>query len=169
MQLRHLTVALVFCIALACLPGCNFLERNSFGLLSRNEPTQNAQPHESFQSQNYQHAASSRHASKETTKVAIEPRPSIAPPKKERIEVIWEIPASPVDGYILKYGPTPENLSNSVEVQTATIEQINDPTHGKVYRYVLRNVPTEQKLFVSMASKKDGIASPFSAPFQVGE
>lgn len=81
---------------------------------------------------------------------------------KQGIEVTWEMPSEPVDGFIIRYGSSPNSLSKEVTVSSHDIKEERDPEFGPVYRYLIRDVENAQKLFVSIAAVKGQSVSNFS-------
>jgi len=81
---------------------------------------------------------------------------------KQGIEVTWEIPSEPVDGFIIRYGSSPSSLSKEVTLSSRDIKEERDPEFGPVYRYLIRDVENAQKLFVSIAAVKGQSVSNFS-------
>ncbi|MEY4669051.1 MAG: hypothetical protein RL518_1750 [Pseudomonadota bacterium] len=81
---------------------------------------------------------------------------------KQGIEVTWETPSEPVDGFIIRYGSSPNALTKEVTISAADIREVNDPEYGPVYRYLIRDVENAQKLFVSIAAVKGQAVSNFS-------
>lgn len=81
---------------------------------------------------------------------------------KQGIEVTWEMPSEPVDGFIIRYGSSPGALSKEVTISSRDIKEERDPEFGPVYRYLIRDVETAQKLFVSIAAVKGQSISNFS-------
>lgn len=81
---------------------------------------------------------------------------------KQGIEVTWEMPSEPVDGFIIRYGSSPSSLSKEVTISARDIKEERDPEFGPVYRYLIRDVENAQKLFVSIAAVKGQSISNFS-------
>jgi hypothetical protein len=81
---------------------------------------------------------------------------------KHGIEVTWEMPSEPVDGFIIRYGSSPSSLSKEVTISARDIKEERDPEFGPVYRYLIRDVENAQKLFVSIAAVKGQSISNFS-------
>lgn len=81
---------------------------------------------------------------------------------KQGIEVTWEMPSEPVDGFIIRYGSSPNSLSKEVTISARDIKEERDPEFGPVYRYLIRDVENAQKLFVSIAAVKGQSISNFS-------
>jgi hypothetical protein len=81
---------------------------------------------------------------------------------KQGIEVTWEMPSEPVDGFIIRYGSSPGTLSKEVTISARDIKEERDPEFGPVYRYLIRDVENAQKLFVSIAAVKGQNVSNFS-------
>lgn len=78
------------------------------------------------------------------------------------IEVTWEVPGEPVDGFIIRYGDSPTTLSREVTISSTDIREENDPEFGPVYRYLIRDAADAQRLFVSIAAVKGQAVSNFS-------
>jgi hypothetical protein len=81
---------------------------------------------------------------------------------QQGIEVTWETPSEPVDGFIIRYGSSPSSLTKEVTISSADIREVNDPEYGPVYRYLIRDVESSKKLFVSIAAVKGQSISNFS-------
>ena len=81
---------------------------------------------------------------------------------KQGIEVTWETPSEPVDGFIIRYGSSPNSLTKEVTLSTTDIREVNDPEYGPVYRYLIRDVENAKKLFISIAAVKGQAVSNFS-------
>ena len=81
---------------------------------------------------------------------------------KQGIEVTWETPSEPVDGFIIRYGNSPTSLTKEVTISATDIREVKDPEYGPVYRYLIRDVENAKKLFVSIAAVKGQSVSDFS-------
>lgn len=81
---------------------------------------------------------------------------------KQGIEVLWETPSEPVDGFIIRYGSSPNSLTKEVTLSATDIKEVNDPEYGPVYRYLIRDVENAKKLYVSIAAVKGQVVSDFS-------
>ena len=68
------------------------------------------------------------------------------------VEVLWEIPQKSVDGFVVRYGYNREALDGQVKLAAGEVEKLDDPVHGLVYHYVLRNVPPDKKVFVTVSA-----------------
>jgi hypothetical protein len=86
-----------------------------------------------------------------------------APPaKKQGIEITWEVPGDPVDGFIIRYGNVPSALTKEVTISMSDIRQERDPEFGPVFRYLIRDIAPTDKIFVSIAAVKGNEVSNFS-------
>lgn len=81
---------------------------------------------------------------------------------KQGIEILWETPSEPVDGFIIRYGSSPTSLTKEVTISASDIREVNDPEYGPVFRYLIRDVENSSKLFVSIAAVKGQSVSDFS-------
>ena len=80
------------------------------------------------------------------------------------IEVTWEVPSDPVDGFVLRYGEDRANLSKEATILRSELREERDPQYGPVYRYILSNIPSSGVVYVSVASFKGDTVSDFSEP-----
>jgi hypothetical protein len=86
-----------------------------------------------------------------------------APPaKKQGIEITWEAPGDPVDGFIIRYGNVPSALTKEVTISMSDIRQERDPEYGPVFRYLIRDIAPTDRIFVSIAAVKGNEVSSFS-------
>lgn len=91
-----------------------------------------------------------------------------APAKSQQgIEIAWKVPSEPVDGYVIRYGATPDSLQNEVRVSIIEIREEQDPELGPVFRYLIRGVQGSKRLFVSIAAFKGDVVSNFSDVLEV--
>lgn len=106
----------------------------------------------------------------EVPAVAPSPTPTpetLANPKVSDVEIVWEIPREPVSKYIIYYGSAPDKLDKQVTVDTNELEQLDDAAAGFVYRYDLKNIPNNQKLYISISSVTANGESVRSSPIEV--
>jgi hypothetical protein len=82
--------------------------------------------------------------------------------ENKQVEILWALPETPVDAYILRYGYDKENLSEELRIAADEVEIIEVEEYGKVNRFLLRHLPPGQSVFVSLASERAGKVSKFS-------
>ena len=89
-------------------------------------------------------------------------RPVESPlPEITDIEVIWEVPSEPVDGFIVRYGNAREALSVEKRVRVDELQKLDDSERGPVYRYLIRGIPSTERIFLTVtAFKGDAISVP---------
>lgn len=75
------------------------------------------------------------------------------------IEVIWEIPKTPVDGFIIEYGRPGSTSHKRERVQTIQLERFDHPRFGYVYRHTLRGVPSTNEVEVFIRAYRDEAVS----------
>jgi hypothetical protein len=80
----------------------------------------------------------------------------------EGIEITWEVPGEPVDGFVIRYGQSRGALSNEVKIAAGDLREESDPEYGPVYRYLIKDVSNATPLFVSIAAYKGDRISNFS-------
>ena len=83
------------------------------------------------------------------------------------IEVMWEIPNKEVDGFILRYGFSKNNLSKEVHLKRTELETYTDQEFGEVFRYILQDIPSAQSIYLQLANKIGDQVSPFSEVFEL--
>lgn len=101
---------------------------------------------------------------KESSPVAIE---SSALPEASSVEVIWEVPSKEVEGFVLRYGYSRENLSQEIRLRRDEVESYTDQEFGRVYRYILRDIPSTQPLYLQLANTIGEQTSSFSEIFEL--
>lgn len=112
---------------------------------------ENAQDAESEAERLAASAALQKKASQNKTTPALTP--------KTAVEVIWKAPEESVLRYHLHWGLTRGQLDRKRRIPMSAIEQTNDPKHGLIYKYILRNVPQGKRIFISLiAENKFGIS-----------
>jgi hypothetical protein len=82
--------------------------------------------------------------------------------KLSGIEVMWEVPSDPVDGFVIRYGEERDKLNREATIFRSELREENDSDYGPVYRYVLRDVPSGSRIFVAVAAFKGEAVSEFS-------
>ncbi len=83
------------------------------------------------------------------------------------IEVVWEVPAEPVEGFIVRYGDAYEALTEERRLAINELERIDDPARGRLYRHVIEGVSTNRRVFLTIAAFSGGQESPPSRVFEV--
>lgn len=101
---------------------------------------------------------------KESSPVAIE---SSDLPEATSVEVIWEVPSKEVEGFVLRYGYSRENLSHEIQLRRDEVESYTDQEFGRVYRYILRDIPSTQPLYLQLANTIGDQTSSFSEVFEL--
>jgi hypothetical protein len=86
---------------------------------------------------------------------------------KQGIEFTWEVPSESVDGFIIRYGSSPNSLSKEITISATDIREEKDPEHGPVYRYLVRDVEGNGPLFWSIAAVTGQSISNFSDVLEV--
>jgi len=87
--------------------------------------------------------------------------------RPSNVEVIWAMPAQPVDGFVLHYGLQKELLDRKVKLPAENLEMHSDPGKGLVYRYVLQDVAPDKPVFVAVSAFASGQESPPSDVYEV--
>ena len=80
------------------------------------------------------------------------------------VEILWLIPNEPTEGYILSYGFNENNLDNKIKLISSELQEVTDPVYNKVYRYVLRNIPRNQVIYLQLTAFN---RSNFSLPSKI--
>jgi hypothetical protein len=95
-----------------------------------------------------------------------ERQPSASSPLVEKkasgVEVTWEVPSDPVDGFVIRYGQDRSQLTKEVTLLLSELREERDSHYGPVYRYIIRNLTSDEPLYVSVAAFKGETVSDFS-------
>ncbi|MFM1849067.1 MAG: hypothetical protein RL417_2541 [Pseudomonadota bacterium] len=83
------------------------------------------------------------------------------------IEVLWEVPTEPIDGFIVRFGEAHEALTNERRLSLEDIERVEDRERGRLYRYVISDIPNAQRVFLSISAVKGAAESPPSKVFEI--
>jgi hypothetical protein len=78
------------------------------------------------------------------------------------IEVTWEVPSEPVDGFVIRYGEDRTQLVKETTILISELREERDSQYGPVYRYTIRDISSDTPLYVSVAAFKGDIISDFS-------
>lgn len=76
-------------------------------------------------------------------------------PRLTDVEIIWTAAEDGADGYIIRYGYDKDSLNMTDKVSIGEVINIQDPTHGHIVKYVVRNIEASKRLYISVASYKD--------------
>ena len=87
--------------------------------------------------------------------------------KSTKVELIWQMPQDPVDGYLISYGYGKETLDFKLKISADKLEKYQDPKNGFVYRYVLKDVSNTKNLFVAINAYKDNQVSSLSQIMEI--
>ena len=83
------------------------------------------------------------------------------------IELMWKVPETPVEGFIINHGEVQGNLTNQVRVTVSQLKIVEEAGFGRVYRYLLQGVPPDRVVYVSISAYTGTQVSPPSAMFEV--
>lgn len=90
------------------------------------------------------------------------PSAPVVEKKSSGVEITWEVPSEPVDGFVVRYGENRTNLSKEMTILRSELREERDPQYGPVYRYIIRDVDGKSPIFVSVAAFKGTTLSDFS-------
>jgi hypothetical protein len=88
--------------------------------------------------------------------------PPVHVEKRLGLQVTWQVPSEPVDGFIIRYGEKPEELTIEKRLTVDLLLRDDDPEFGPVYRYTVSDIAPQSALFVSIAAYKGDRLSEFS-------
>jgi hypothetical protein len=84
------------------------------------------------------------------------------------VELIWEIPQKPVEGFVIEYTESGKSDYKRERVKTLDLERFDHPRYGYVYRHVLRgvrsNVPVEIMIRAFNAENTSEPSNPMIVP-----
>jgi hypothetical protein len=78
------------------------------------------------------------------------------------VEVTWEVPSEPTDGFVIRYGEDKTRLLKEVIVASSELREETDPQFGPVYRYTIKDAINDRSIFVSIAAFRGDAVSDFS-------
>lgn len=153
---RTVTGLFAATVLFSCLvisSGCSFIERNTVGLFTADEEDTKAPRFVRKDGQ------------EKSTSVAVEglePGEDLA-----AVEIVWTVPDEEVDGYVIYYGTEEDRLTDEKRIAIADLSVEESKDHGKVYRYLLQEVPEKQDMYVAVAAFRDELVSERSQVFEV--
>lgn len=78
------------------------------------------------------------------------------------LAVAWEVPSEPTDGFVIRYGTSPQSLDTELTVSISELRREDDPVYGPVYRYIIEDVPGGKPIYVSIAARRGDSISEFT-------
>ena len=78
------------------------------------------------------------------------------------LSLAWEVPSEPTDGFVIRYGTDPKELTSEISVSTSDLQREQDPIYGPVFRYIIEDVPAGKPLYVSIAARRGELISEFT-------
>ncbi len=87
--------------------------------------------------------------------------PKNQPPKlpSDEVQLLWQVPTEPVEKYVIYFGWSKDKLDQKVEIPLASLQKIEDPRFGAVYKYLLPDIPVDRTVYVSIAAIHGDIIS----------
>jgi hypothetical protein len=82
--------------------------------------------------------------------------------KASGVEITWEVPSDPVDGFVIRYGQDRTQLTKEVTLLLSELREERDSQYGSVYRYIVPNLESDGPVYVSVAAFKGETISDFS-------
>ena len=73
------------------------------------------------------------------------------------VEILWKIPEFKLDGVIIRYGSSPDELTETVSLPIEDIRIVQDPKYGPVMHYIVRDVPINQQIFATITGYKEDV------------
>jgi hypothetical protein len=86
--------------------------------------------------------------------------------KRVGLEVTWQVPSEPVDGFIIRYGASRTSLTNEKKLATSEVLREEDLEYGPVYRFTIPDIQDDSPVYVSVAAFKGDRLSDFSEVIQ---
>ena len=78
------------------------------------------------------------------------------------LAVAWEVPSEPTDGFVIRYGTSPQSLDTELSVSVSELRREDDPVYGAVYRYIIEDVPGGKPIYVWIAARRGDSISEFT-------
>ena len=82
------------------------------------------------------------------------------------IELMWLVPQGRITKYILSYGLSSDNLNASKEIPVKSLTPVMHPKLGKVYKYILNDVPKTRIYYTLQAGNEFGLSDPTPVGFE---
>lgn len=101
-----------------------------------------------------------------TTQVAITELEKVQPENLNDIEITWKVPDEMVEGYVIRYGSSRDNLENEVTIYTSELESLPDEKHGMVFRYYITDIPADQPIFTEVTAFQGELQSEASDVYE---
>jgi hypothetical protein len=92
-------------------------------------------------------------------------QPSAVRKKLTSAALVWKGEPG-VEGFIIKYGTSRENLSSTVKVLSKQA-LVSSNEEGNTYRYLIKNISPTEPLFVALIAFTGSLESPLSAIIEV--
>lgn len=146
------------------LSGCSFIDRNTIGLFSSENTTSLQDSSESIAPDTDEDASKSSLQTKQPNsqdKLAPANR-AVETGTKSQLELVWAVPETPTDSFIIHYGTSRDALVHQVKVSIKDLETFDDGKNGFVYRYVSPNIPASESKYVAISAVKGDVVSPLS-------
>jgi hypothetical protein len=155
-KLRLLKISLI--ITLLCLTGCALFSRNYSDNIPVNENQVNIPNPKVAQDSN----TSLSHENETTIPVetgAIEnPLVDLG---SDEITISWVKPEVKVDGYLLRYGFSSNNLDQLKSIKASELTEVEDEQNGVLYNYVLGGIePTKVIYFTLQSLVREALSQP---------
>lgn len=83
------------------------------------------------------------------------------------VEITWVAPERAIDGYILRYGFSQNQLNLERRLRWSDLLVTSDPTHGKICTYRLEALPGEKTIYLTLAEENGGRQSAPTDVFEV--
>ncbi len=71
-----------------------------------------------------------------------------------------------VEGYVIRYGSSRDNLENEVTIYTSELESLPDENHGMVFRYYITDIPADQPIFTEVTAFQGELQSEASDVYE---
>lgn len=81
------------------------------------------------------------------------------PSRTGDVEIVWQIPAEPVDGFVISYRFDNGAPGKEIRVSPGELGKYEDDKVGFVYRYLLHDIPSNRGILVSIAAFRGGEVS----------
>ncbi len=79
-------------------------------------------------------------------------RPTSSQQPLDTVEITWEIPSTPAEGFILDYKISGEESPHRVHLPSDKLSRVDDPTHGYVFRYFLEGIPPDRTVSATITA-----------------
>lgn len=86
---------------------------------------------------------------------------------RSTFELVWQVPSEAVESYEIALGSSPTSLSDIRRIPITSLEKVDHPVYGPIYRYKVDNLDPNRTTFISLRATNRYGSSPQSQLIRV--